>query len=67
MKGFSSRRHFIQQMSGTALALAAANSSLAFADQADWQKRMLAANHLDREGRYSDAQKLLRFISHLDG
>ena len=33
MKRSSSRRHFIQQMSGTALALAAANSVLAFADQ----------------------------------
>ena len=31
MKRSSSRRHFIQQMSGTALALAAANSGLAFA------------------------------------
>ena len=38
MKGSSSRRHFIQQMSGTALALAAANSTLAFADQ--WQNRV---------------------------
>jgi len=38
MKRSSSRRHFIQQMSGTALALAAANSSLAFADQ--WQNRV---------------------------
>ena len=38
MKSSSSRRHFIQQMSGTALALAAANSALAFADQ--WQNRV---------------------------
>ena len=38
MKRSSSRRHFIQQMSGTALALAAANSGFAFADQ--WQNRV---------------------------
>lgn len=38
MKGSSSRRRFLQQMSGTALAMAAANSSLAFADQ--WQNRV---------------------------
>ena len=38
MKRSSSRRHFIQQMSGTALALAAGNSALAFADQ--WQNRV---------------------------
>ena len=38
MKRSSSRRHFIQQMSGTALALAASNSGLAFADQ--WQNRV---------------------------
>jgi len=38
MKHPHSRRHFIQQMSGTALALAATNSSLAFADQ--WQNRV---------------------------
>jgi predicted dehydrogenase len=34
----SSRRHFIQQMSGTALALAATNSGLAFASQ--WQNKV---------------------------
>src|SRR5664279_5631825 len=38
MKISSSRRHFIQQMSGTALALAAANSGFAFADQ--WQNQV---------------------------
>lgn len=38
MKRSSSRRHFIQQMSGTALALAAANTGFAFADQ--WQNRV---------------------------
>ncbi|MDP4252328.1 MAG: Gfo/Idh/MocA family oxidoreductase [Bacteroidota bacterium] len=39
MKGSSpSRRHFLQQVSGTALALAASQSSLAFADQ--WQNRV---------------------------
>src|SRR6185437_6948090 len=39
MKGSSpSRRHFLQQVSGTALALAASQSSLAFADQ--WQHRV---------------------------
>jgi len=40
MKGSSSasRRRFLQQMSGTALALAAANSSFALADQ--WQNRV---------------------------
>ncbi len=38
MKRSSSRRHFIQQMSGTALALAATNSGLAFASQ--WQNRV---------------------------
>src|SRR5664279_3971126 len=38
MKRSASRRQFIQQMSGTALALAAANSSLAFADH--WQNRV---------------------------
>ncbi len=38
MKKYSSRRHFIQQMSGTALALAAANSGLASAGQ--WQNRV---------------------------
>jgi predicted dehydrogenase len=38
MKRSSSRRHFIQQMSGTALALAASNSGLAFAGQ--WQNRV---------------------------
>ena len=38
MKGSSSRRRFIQQMSGTALALATVNSGLAFIDQ--WQNRV---------------------------
>ncbi|HEY4965219.1 MAG TPA: gfo/Idh/MocA family oxidoreductase, partial [Puia sp.] len=38
MKGSSSRRRFIQQMSGTALALTAGNSALAFANQ--WQNRV---------------------------
>jgi predicted dehydrogenase len=38
MKKSSSRRHFIQQMSGTALALATAKSGFAFADQ--WQNRV---------------------------
>lgn len=38
MKRSSSRRHFIQQMSGTALALAASNSGLAFANQ--WQNQV---------------------------
>jgi predicted dehydrogenase len=38
MKKSSSRRHFIQQMSGTALALAAANSIPAYAHQ--WQNRV---------------------------
>ena len=38
MKRSPSRRHFIQQMSGTALALAAANSVPAFANQ--WQNRV---------------------------
>ena len=38
MKRSSSRRHFIQQMSGTALALAATNSGFAFANQ--WQNRV---------------------------
>jgi len=38
MKRSSSRRHFIQQMSGTALALAATNSGLAFASQ--WQNKV---------------------------
>ena len=38
MKRSSSRRHFIRQMSGTALALAAANTGFAFADQ--WQNRV---------------------------
>lgn len=38
MKRSSSRRHFIQQMSGTALALAAANTGFAYADQ--WQNRV---------------------------
>ena len=38
MKRSSSRRHFIQQMSGTALALAATNSGLAFAGQ--WQNKV---------------------------
>jgi len=39
-------------------------ASLAFAGQADWQKRMLEANRLDREGRYSEAHKL--YIASLD-
>src|SRR5450631_4829995 len=38
MKRSPSRRHFIQQMSGTALALAATNSGLAFANQ--WQNKV---------------------------
>ncbi len=38
MKRSSSRRHFIQQMSGTALALATANSVLAYAD--NWQNQV---------------------------
>jgi predicted dehydrogenase len=38
MKISSSRRHFIQQMSGTALAMAATNSGFAFADQ--WQNQV---------------------------
>src|SRR5580765_8555128 len=38
MKKSSSRRHFLQQMGGTALALAATNSGFAFADQ--WQNRI---------------------------
>lgn len=38
MKRYSSRRNFIQNMSGTALALAAANSVPAFASQ--WQNRV---------------------------
>ena len=38
MKRSSSRRRFIQKMSGTALALAAGNSGFAFADQ--WQNRV---------------------------
>ncbi len=38
MKRSSSRRHFIQQMSGTALALATANSVLAHAD--NWQNQV---------------------------
>jgi len=38
MKSSSSRRHFIQQMSGTALALAATSSGLAYADQ--WQNQI---------------------------
>src|SRR5664279_5723880 len=38
MKRSPSRRHFIQQRSGTALALAATNSSLAFANQ--WQNKV---------------------------
>jgi predicted dehydrogenase len=38
MKKSASRRHFIQQMSGTALALAASHSGLAFANQ--WQNRV---------------------------
>jgi predicted dehydrogenase len=38
MKKASSRRHFIQQMSGTALALATANSVLAHAD--NWQNQV---------------------------
>jgi predicted dehydrogenase len=38
MKRSSSRRHFIQQMSGTALALATANSVLAYADS--WQNQV---------------------------
>ena len=33
-------------------------ASLAFAGQSDWQKRMLEANRLDREGRYGEAQAL---------
>jgi predicted dehydrogenase len=37
MKRASSRRHFIQQMGGTALALAATSSGFAFAD--NWQNR----------------------------
>src|ERR1700719_4310194 len=39
-------------------------ASLAFAGQADWQKRMLEANRLDREGRYSEAQIL--YVASLD-
>jgi predicted dehydrogenase len=38
MRKSSSRRHFIQQMSGTALALAASGSGFAYADQ--WQNRV---------------------------
>src|SRR5580704_7224879 len=38
--------------------------TLAFAGQADWQKRMLEANRLDREGRYSEAQDL--YVASLD-
>ena len=38
MKNASSRRHFIQQMSGTALALAATNTGLANANQ--WQNQV---------------------------
>jgi len=38
MKRSSSRRHFIQQMSGTALAMAAGNSVLAYADH--WQNQV---------------------------
>src|ERR1700680_1899531 len=39
-------------------------ASLAFAGQADWQKRMLEANRLDRDGRYSEAQDL--YVASLD-
>jgi predicted dehydrogenase len=48
----ASRRRFLQQMSGTALALAAANSSLAFADQ--WQ------NRVDRYSRRISANDKIR-------
>jgi tetratricopeptide (TPR) repeat protein len=33
-------------------------AGLAFAGQGDWQKRMLQANSLDREGRYGEAEAL---------
>jgi len=39
-------------------------ASLAFAGQADWQKRMLEANRLDRDGRYSEAEDL--YVASLD-
>ena len=53
MKSFSSRRHFIQQMSGTALALTAAHSSSAFANQ--WQ------NRVDGYSRKISASDKIRF------
>jgi hypothetical protein len=39
-------------------------ASLAFAGQADWQKRMLEANRLDRQGRYAEAETL--YVASLD-
>ena len=53
MKSSSSRRHFIQQMSGTALALTAAHSSSAFANQ--WQ------NRVDGYSRKISASDKIRF------